>query len=104
MISNSFSRLQPIVFKKMFSLKMSHFQGNIFHLKKKKKKKVAGFFPDAANLFKEHVDTNGMSFKVLDIEKEPKDQGFVEGKYDLRSESTRLNSSHDVISRMPSSA
>lgn len=43
----------------------------------------AGFFPDAANLFKEHVDTNGMSFKVLDIEKEPKDQGFAEGKYDL---------------------
>jgi len=41
----------------------------------------AGFFEDAQELFKEHSDR--FIYKVLDIEKSPKEQGFEEHSYDL---------------------
>ena len=40
-----------------------------------------GFFEDARNLFKDHSDR--FIYKVLDIEKSPKEQGFVEHSYDM---------------------
>ncbi|CAA9957838.1 Acyl transferase domain [Pyrenophora teres f. maculata] len=41
----------------------------------------SGFFPTAVETFAEHQSK--MDFRVLDIGKSPKEQGFVEGSYDL---------------------
>ena len=54
----------------------------------------AGFFEEAKVRFKDHA--NRLAFRTLDIEKEPRAQGFEEAKYDLIVASCVLHATADI--------
>lgn len=54
----------------------------------------AGFFENAKTKFSEH--TSKMSFKILNIEKDPIEQGFDEGAYDLVIASNALHATRSM--------
>ena len=54
----------------------------------------AGFFENAKTKFSEH--TSKMSFKILNIEKDPVEQGFDEGAYDLVIASNALHATRSM--------
>ncbi|KAI9708162.1 MAG: putative Hybrid PKS-NRPS biosynthetic cluster [Bogoriella megaspora] len=58
----------------------------------------AGFFEDAKELFNEFVPS--MTFKALNIEKDPIEQGFAEHSYDLIVASLVLHATHDMENTM----
>ncbi|KAL5325443.1 hypothetical protein ACEPPN_006568 [Leptodophora sp. 'Broadleaf-Isolate-01'] len=54
----------------------------------------AGFFENAKTKFSEH--SSKMSFKILNIEKDPVDQGFDEGAYDMVIASNALHATRSM--------
>ncbi|KAK4498658.1 hypothetical protein PRZ48_009168 [Zasmidium cellare] len=55
----------------------------------------AGFFPEAQELFKPW--SNRMQYKKLDIERDPKAQGFEDGAYDIVLASQALHATRDMV-------
>jgi len=57
-----------------------------------------GFFEDAKEVF--HESESKMTFKALNIEKDPSQQGFVEHSYDLIVASLVLHATHEMDTTM----
>lgn len=57
----------------------------------------AGFFGAAQERFKRHVVDGAMEFRVLDISRDPVEQGFEEGGYDLVVASNVLHATPSLV-------